>query len=269
MLTALSAMEMARNRDSRDEFDAENQFCYQDGDEDDDVAPLEIPEVESDSFAPGPVRVQMPTISTSSPRESRKCTAAELEEKRRNWERMRAERREREERESAAMKAMFGGIDPSDPKTMDEFARRLQGQGGWRRIVHKGSGVFEVDYQVSGRLDHDFVFPVFDGVDAIIPFVQAVQRGGGKIRVTAPAFVKPGGGDRMGMSAFGAAAMMGEGGRNPWPFKSPEGSFTLTTDGEFLTNNTRDGPTVQGASKSLRWTITPLDTAKPEALIQL
>lgn len=199
----------------------------------------------------------------------RECTAAEIEAKRREWESGRAVRQAEQKKQLDAMKAMFGGIDPGDPATMTEFANRLQGQGGWKRVVHKGNGLFDVDYEISGRLDHDFVFPIFPNMDFIIPFVQVSHYGGGKVRVTAPALIRPGqtsGG--VNAQALGAMAAMTKGGET-WPFRPPEGRFTLTTDGAVLTNNTRNGPAAQGAMKILIWPVTALDTVKPEALIQL
>ena len=118
---------------------------------------------------------------------------------------------------------------------------------------------------MSGLLDRDFVFPVFDRVEFILPFVQATRLGSGRVRVTAPAFVKPGA-DWMGMSGAGAAAM-GRG--RGWPFREAEGTFTLVTDAAILTNNTTDGPSSEGGSQILKWTVSPLDRARPEALLQL
>ena len=205
-----------------------------------------------------------PMMSVPVIRPHRKCTAAELAERRRGWERDMAAMRSDRERERNQMKAMFGGIDPTDPATMTEFANRLQGQGGWKKVVHKGEGLFDVEYEISGRLDHDFVFPVFDRIEFIIPFVQATRVNSGRVRITAPAFAKPGG---ESAATFPAAAMMGR--ERRWPFREAEGTFTLVTDAEILTNNTRDGPSSEGGSRVLRWTVTPLDRARPEALLQL
>jgi hypothetical protein len=269
LLTAHSAMLAAQGMEGgEDSFDPEGQLCWDGGS--DDMGPdpdLDAPA----SFAQRPVTTMpVPVEVDVDASGGRPCSAKEIETRRKAWEANRAARRQEKERETAMMKAILGGMDPSDPETMTEYARRLQGQGGWKKVTFKGNGLFEVDYEISGRLDHDFIFPVFDGMEIIVPFVQATQAGAGRIRVTAPAFVRPTG-DRSGMSAMGAAgaaAMMGKGDKG-WPFKPPEGTFTLTTDAEILTNNTRDGPAAQGASKVLRWTVGPLDTTKPEALLRL
>jgi hypothetical protein len=198
---------------------------------------------------------------------SRECTAAELETKRKEWEANKATRAAEKKAEDERTRAMFGGMDVSDPKTMDEFARRLQGYEGWKRVVHKGKGVFEVDYEVSARLDHDFVFPVFPTIDFVIPFVEVNRAVGGKVRISAPAFVQ---GSDSSLRAFtgnqGGSMGAGTGGDLP----RPQGRFTVTTDAEVLTNNTQDGPAAgAGGTRVLTWTVGPLDAKKPEALLQL
>jgi hypothetical protein len=197
---------------------------------------------------------------------TRACTPAEVEERRREWEEGRAARLAEKRKETEQMKAMLGGMDPTNPATMSEFARRLQGSGGWRKIVHKGDGLFEVEYEVTGRLDHDFVFPLFDNVDLLVPFVQLTRRSGARVHLAAPGLVAPGG-DKMG---FPGMAGLGAGQPNKdWPFRAAEGKLTLTTEASILTNNTREGPTKQGAAQVLTWTVGPLDRNKPEALLQL
>jgi hypothetical protein len=188
-------------------------------------------------------------------------------EKRREWEAYRLAQTENQKQEAERMKAMFGGLDPDDPKTVAQFTARLLSQDGWKRVTHKGKGVFDVLYEKSGRLDHDFIFPLFPEVDWIIPFVHASRRSDSRIRVAAPAFAqaKAMGGGMNGLGAFGAMA-----GEKAGPLPKPEGTFTLTTDAEVLTNNTNDGPVAgAGGTKTMKWVIGPLDSKKPEALLKL
>ena len=56
--------------------------------------------------------------------------------------------------------------------------------------------------------------------------------------------------------------------------KAPElpeilGSFTLTTDGEIMANNTDEGPQADPAGRKLAWTISKRTAAAPTALIRL
>ena len=232
-LNSLSAMNAAAKEEAEDVFKPEDEICWKDTKEGEDA-------------------------------EMRDCTEKELSDKRKQWE----ERATKKQRENEMMKTMLGGIDPSDPATMDAFARRLQGNAGWKSVTHKGNGVFAVDYEVAGRLDRDFIFPVFEGVDFIVPFVQLVRRADGKVHVTAPAFINTEQGPLSG-SALGAAAMGGGRSDKPDGFKRPQGTFTLTTDAEILTNNTENGPVQSGASRILKWVVGPLERNKPEALLRL
>ena len=194
--------------------------------------------------------------------ESRDCTPAEIEEKRKEWEAGRAERIAGKKRDAEMARSMFGGIDPADTRTMDEFARRLQGQSGFRRIQHKGNGIFDVEYELSGRLDHDFVFPVFPDVDLVLPFVKVHRLTGNRVRIVAPAFVQ----QQEGFKGMGG---MFAGDKPGATLPRPQGNFTITTDAQILTNNTQDGPTGGAAARVLKWVIGPLDNKKPEALLQL
>lgn len=244
LITGHSMFAAAQAAGTDETFDADNQVCWAEGSSGEGGNP-----------DPG-MTVDQATAE---------CTPAQIEEKRREWEQGRAERAEAKRKETEQMKAMLGGMDPGDPATMTEFARRLQGNGGWRKVTHKGNGLFEVEYEVTSRLDHDFTFPVFDDVDLLIPFVQLTRRSGNRVHLAAPALLGPG--DKSGfpgMPGFGAGQ-----GSQDWPFRSPEGTLTLTTDAAILTNNTREGPTGASAARVLKWTIGPLDRAKPEALLQL
>lgn len=199
--------------------------------------------------------------------EGRPCTPEELAEKKKQWDEERAAQAERRSREDREMKEMFGGMDPSDPKTLDEFARRLQGQAGWKKVVHKGDGVFEVDYEIAGRLDHDFIFPVYPGFRYVIPFVTVTRRADGRLHMLAPAFV--GSPSEGGMNGAMGLSMMGMGGGGATGgMVVPNGTFTFKTDAEIVTNNTQDGPTVEGGLKALTWIVGPLDSKMPEVLLK-
>jgi hypothetical protein len=198
--------------------------------------------------------------------DGRDCTPEELESRRAEWE-----KRQREQKaQMEAMRGFFGGVDPRDPAAVAEFVRRVTGYDGWKRVVHKGNGVFDVLYEVKGRSDRDFVFPVFPEVDVVIPFVRMSRRTDGSLRIAAPAFSQNE--EMLGGPAVGAAlaAQAATKGGLPATFRRPEGRFTVATDGEVLTNNTESGPVAGPAGmKQLIWTVTPLDKKKPEALIRL
>ena len=112
--------------------------------------------------------------------EARECTAEVLDAQRADWEAGAEERAAKAKKDAEMMKAVMGGIDPTDPKATEEMVRLLERQKGWNRVVHKGDGLFEVSYSVSGTLGHDFMFPTIEGFPATNPFVQMILRDGGQ-----------------------------------------------------------------------------------------
>lgn len=198
--------------------------------------------------------------------EERACTKDEVAEKQKEWETNKAAKVEEDKKTFEMMKSLFGGMDPSDPATMHEFARRLQLHKGWKKVAYKNAGLFEVEYEITGQIDRDFTFPVFEGVNLLVPFVQAARRVDGKVRVTAPAFIQSKEGD-ITNAAMGMA--MKEMFSGNTPFKQPNGTFTLSTDAQILTNNTDEGPVGQGAMKTLTWKTGTFQKGIPEALIGL
>lgn len=207
----------------------------------------------------------------------RECTATEIEQQKSEWEDQRAAKKAEDARNIEMVKALLGGIDPSSPDAIDEFIARIKKQKGWRDIVHKGDGLFMIDYAVSGRIDQDFTFPVIEKTQGLAPFVVAVARANGAVRIDAPAFAASaesgflGGG--MGgliqiLQTFGAAGDSDEA-KMFASLPKPQGSFTIRTDGEILTNNTDDGPVATGSMKELVWRINSRSNRAPEALIML
>jgi len=69
----------------------------------------------------------------------------------------------------------------------------------------------------------------------------------------------------MGMGA-GMSESSDKDGAPPSP---AEGTFTLTTDGAVLANNTDEGPQPDAAGQKLTWTVNPRSVGAPTALIRL
>ncbi|WP_106638657.1 hypothetical protein [Allosphingosinicella vermicomposti] len=200
--------------------------------------------------------------------DTRPCSEEELAQKRKDWEAEKTARVEQDKKTFETMKAMFGGLDPSDPATMTEFARRIQLQKGWKKVSYSNKpGIFDVEYEISGQIDRDFIFPVFDGVNIMAPFVQAARRTDNKVRVSAPAFVQSQEGEMTGAVVNIAMAEMMKDGAGV--MKQPNGTFTLTTDAEILTNNTDEGPVTKAGLKTLTWKTGLFDKGIPDALIGL
>lgn len=192
----------------------------------------------------------------------RPCTKAEIAKLRQTREadaKAKAAKTAEENRKFAAIFG-FGGDDEGNRK----FAERLMKEKGWKSVTYRGDGVFDVDYQLSGRIDHDFVFPVMPNQEVIIPFILLRTRADGAVTISAPA---------MSGGAYRAKAMRGAmpGGRNETAPGSDriDGVLTVTTDGEILTNNTLDGPTRTATGRTLTWQVGPESDRIPEALIAL
>jgi hypothetical protein len=124
-----------------------------------------------------------------------------------------------------------------------------------------------VDFAITGRLDHDFVFPTIERLPQANAFVTLVRRSDGSVRIDAPGFTAGTGGDPF-RSMMRMAAMEGE--QKDMP-KVPElaGTFTVTTDAEVLANNTEDGPEAMTTGKQLRWTINTRTEQAPTALVRV
>lgn len=206
--------------------------------------------------------------------EERECTKAELDKQKADWEVDRqsgeASRKERD----AAMMAMLGGIDPSDPKAGEDLAERLRKQAGWRSVVYKGDGLYEVDFQISARLDHDFAFPTVERMPMLIPFLTINRRADGSVRISSPIMddQNGGGAKNAGMGGMAAAVVGGTSKKEEAEmagFPKLDGTFTLTTDAEILANNTEDGPKADPTGKRLVWKLNVQNPGAPMALLQL
>ena len=215
----------------------------------------------SETFKPEPCKVEDSDAE-------RKCTQREIAQQARQWQDIRKQAEEKRRRDGESMKAMLGGIDPSNPRAAEELATRLRRQAGWRRVIYKGDGLFEVDFAIAGRLDHDFSFPTIERFPMANAFVQLALRSDGSLRVDAPGFAaSASGGPWQGMMA--AAAASGGGKEAMPPMAVIDGRFTVTSDGAVLANNTDEGPQPDPAGQRLAWTITPQSQAAPMALIRL
>ncbi|HOB15031.1 MAG TPA: hypothetical protein PK680_06405 [Novosphingobium sp.] len=200
----------------------------------------------------------------------RPCTKDEIAQQKEEWEADRKSAAERRQKELETAKAMLGGLDPSDPRAAEELASRLRRQAGFNAVTYKGNGIYEVDFRVAGRLDHDFAFPTIEKMAQVVPFFVLNRRTDGSVRFDSPAL----NGEMNGAAPFGSLGAMiaaegGKGGEEMPNLPQPDGKFILTTDGTILANNTDEGPKADPAGKRLEWTISPREKAGPMALIGL
>jgi hypothetical protein len=165
------------------------------------------------------------------------------------------------------MKSMLGGIDPSDPRAAQEFAERLRRQRGWKSVIDKGDGRFEVDYAISGHLDHDFTFPMIEKFPIVTPFVTLIRRSDGSVRLEAPAFTAGATISPFMAIAASAGSAGDKAGANSMP--TLDGVLTLVTDGEILANNTDDGPVPSPKGRKLVWKVNARTASAPTALVRI
>jgi hypothetical protein len=202
---------------------------------------------------------------------TRTCTKAEIAQQKKDFEEGEKLRAERQKREGEEFAAMFG-FAPGDDAANQRVAAQLMKQEGWKTVKYAGEGVFMVDYQLVGRVGHDFIFPTFEQNDIVFPFVVMRKRQNGSVAVTTPGLT----GGAANAIALRAAMVGAKNATNNGKMAAnprTKGSFTITTDGQILTNNTEDGPTTSGSGQTLTQTLTwEIDSkvAKiPESLISL
>lgn len=144
-----------------------------------------------------------------------------------------------------------------------EIAAQVAKESGYRTVEYRGGGVFYVDYSISGKLTHNFVFPYNQDAKMIFPFLAIELRGKDQLRVKAPGFAQQGGRSTPGMSGMGAPGTSASIG------KTIDGVFTLTTDAEIVSQNNEDGAVAGPAGRTIRWHVTPRTADAPMAMLRV
>jgi len=147
--------------------------------------------------------------------------------------------------------------DEDDGKTakMQAIVDALMKEKGYRSARYVGGDTLEIDYEISGMLDHSFLFPFNADAQVVLPFVAVEVRKDGKVRIQAPGF---GEGDSK------SGGMGGKGG-----MEQREGSFTLTTDARIVSQNQENGSTGTARGEEIVWQVTPLTRIAPMAVLEL
>ncbi len=138
------------------------------------------------------------------------------------------------------------------------IAAALAKEAGYRKVTYLGDGKFSIDYAMSGTLDRGFVWPYNLDAEIVFPFVVLEVRANNTVRIKAPAFAN------QNDAAKGMAGLDGAG-------KAPsqlDGSFTLDTDAEIVSQNNEDGAVTTGARKSVTWKATPTSKDAPTAVLR-
>jgi hypothetical protein len=204
----------------------------------------------------------IPVTESAEIPKQRACTATEIATVKAQYQREAAEQAERKAKEADQMAKMFG-LPGADDESNRRFAASLTKYKGWRSVAYRGKGVFDVDYHFEGRADQDFAFPLMPDSNLVVPFVAIRRRSDGSVLVTAPGLTG-------GAGPFGArATAMGLPDVDKGPKSKAQGRFTITTDGDILTNNSEDGPAPASGGKQVHWVVGPGSQRVPEMLVRL
>lgn len=165
-----------------------------------------------------------------------------------------------EEKAEAAAKAKEKAAKASEREEKNRaVAAALSKEYGYRSVVYRGNGVFDVDYAVRGMLTTNFTYPFNSDAEVMIPFVAIETSKDGTVRVRAP--------------GFGRAPV--QGGPAPSlpmmddPSEKAEGVFTLTTDAEIVAQNQEEGAKTIGADKVIRWMVGGIKKDAPTAVLRM
>lgn len=142
-----------------------------------------------------------------------------------------------------------------------EWAAELMKEQGYRSVVYKGNDVFEIDYAISGRTDHSFVFPYNFDAEVLFPFIAMERRANGTVRAKAMGF-----GDN---SSSAMEAAKGGAGADSAGKLTPNGIFTLTTDAEVVSQNNENGVTRENGKTVIRWTVRGQPKDAPTVVLRL
>lgn len=206
--------------------------------------------------------------------EERDCTEEELEEQREVYAEAQERKRKQAEQQAQIINLLFGGLDPSDPDSAEELVKRLERQRGWNKVEHMGDGKFNVSFEITATMGHDFVFPTFEKFPMNNFMVTAAVREPNTIRIDAPGFAVQGGEGPLGgmmTGMLGVLQAFGDDEDRQLGQEIPEleGTFAIITNGRILANNTDEGPVEVDGMQRIEWTITPRTRSAPMALIGL
>ncbi|MFB9059534.1 MULTISPECIES: hypothetical protein [Sphingobium] len=149
--------------------------------------------------------------------------------------------------------------DKGDEQQMQAIAAALSKEKGFRSARYMGNRRFEIDYAISGRLTHAFLFPFNSDAQIVLPFVAVELRGEDRVRVKAPGY----------SNGYDKSQNPMGGGAGEDAAKALDGLFTLTTDAEIVSQNQEDGAQDMPQGKRIVWKVTPLTSEAPAATLRV
>lgn len=144
---------------------------------------------------------------------------------------------------------------------LQALAKALAQEYGYRSVRYIGNHTLAIDYAISGRLDRTFIFPFNVDGEVVVPFLAIELRGKDRLRIKAPAFAN----ERMSSGAMGGLPGGGKA-----PGDSLDGTFTLTTGAEIVSQNQEDGATLLAdGRRQMVWRATPALKDAPMAVLKV
>lgn len=145
--------------------------------------------------------------------------------------------------------------DADDDTKMKAMAEALSKEAGYKSVQYMGNSTFLIDYEIRGVLDHSFIYPFNMDAEIAFPFIVVELRGKDMVRVKAPGFAN--GGDKKG--GMGGSA----------PESRLDGTFTLTTNAEIVSQNNEAGAVAATSGRQILWKATPLTRDEPMAVLKV
>ncbi|MCW2387463.1 hypothetical protein M2333_000509 [Sphingobium sp. B11D3B] len=151
--------------------------------------------------------------------------------------------------------------DADDEAQLRRLAEALSKEYGYRSARYIGDRKLAIDYRISGRLDHGFVFPFNPDGEVVLPFLAIELRGKDRVRMKAPGFAN---------DSDAAALPMGTASGGESPGGLLDGTFTLTTSAEIVSQNQEEGAeTMTDGQRRIVWTVTPATKDAPMVVLRV
>lgn len=194
--------------------------------------------------------------------EPRACRTEEIVRQREDFH-----NRRMEDIEAGQSLAALVGYNPVDPAANQAFAKELEQSPGWKKVEYRGFGRFYTEYELRGRLDRDFLFPVMPAVQLAMPFVVVSPNRGGKISISAAGLASP----QLKNALSGRGLHRNGGGERqsiPAELRGfSQGRFVVTTAGRIAATN---GITSrEGDRHRVEWLLKGIDSPTPNLEIDL
>lgn len=152
------------------------------------------------------------------------------------------------------------GDTAEEEAQLKRLAETLSKEYGFRSARYIGNHTLAIDYRISGRLDHSFVFPFNPDGEVLVPFLAVELRGKDRLRIKAPGFAN----DSDTASSIGGMAS------GPSPGARLDGKFTLMTNAEIVSQNQEnDSETAPDGKKRIVWAVTPETRDAPMAVLKV